>query len=576
MKKIFAIMLALAMILTLFAGCGSEAKPAASAADTSSAVAEAPAADDEAEAEEAEEEEEDEDEESAAEEASAEEEDEEEYTVSYPITEEPMTLSIYWQFHNFLTMFNVTPDVIASVPTFKALEEATGISLEFTLIGEENYGDSLQLMWASGDYRDFIVGGERHYTGGIDKAVEEEILLDIAPYLKEHAPDYNRILKDNPDFRTELTSPEGHIVSFSEYCEYVDSGTAIRMDWVRQLGMEAPETMDDVMTVARAFRDELGIRNPVMWNADLATFFGWNAFGVCGPDISDLGWQIADDGKTVVPSLTLDGYKECLTWMHDAFDEGLCTDDFMNVLNIAFDEYVYANETGMFYCNSNGLAGGGAERSGQPDFDLRAIPDPMKVAGEPNKLAKTTGGVGAEAISVSALTEYPEECCEFMNWIYTEDGILVSNYGVEGEAFEYDENGVPQYTDMILKAEGMPPFVATFLHTSLVGTPYYNTTQRKIASFTTEAEKECIDVWATGRTGESRYQGKMTISESEEYTQIASDIITASSEQALRFVTGGRSLDEYDTFLAEMETMGLSRITELKQAAYDRYLEANQ
>ena len=567
MKKIVCMFLALAMLVGMMSACGngarSTAEPSAPASEASAvdqttpAPSEAPPApvDDSAEASV-----------SAVEEPT-------EHTVTYPITEEPLTLTIFWQFHNFLSMFNVTQDVIETIPTFQKAEEATGVKLDFRLVGEENFGNSLQLLWASGDYCDLITNAEREYTSGVDSAVEDGVLLDLVPYLEEHAPDYNRILNDHPDFRTELTSAEGHLVSFSEYCEYSDSGTVIRKDWLNQVGMEVPKTMDDVAEVARAFRDQLGIRNPVMWNGDLATFFGWNAFGVAGPGLNDLGWQILDDGKTVAPSVSLDGYKECLQWMHDAFAENLCTDDFMNVMNIAFDEYVYANETGMCYTNSNLLAGGGAERSGQPDYDLRAIPDPMKEAGMENALAKTTGGVGASALSVSALTEYPVEAIEYMNWLYTDEGILVSNYGIEGDGFEYDENGKPQYTDVIMKAEGMPTFVATFLHTSLVGTPYYNTTERKIASFTTEAERECIDVWLTGRTGANIYQGKMTVTESEEYNRVCSDIATAASEQGPRFVTGDRSLDEYDAFLADLEKMGLSRLTELKQAAYDRYLE---
>ncbi len=570
MKKIVCLFLTLAMLIGIMAACGNgESSAPAAAASTAESAAETttPAQPEQPE-------------ESAPApvptEASVQEESSVEApaSVTYPITEEPLTLSIFWQFHNFLSMFNVTQDVIETIPTFQMAEEKTGVKLEFTLVGEENFGNSLQLLWASGDYCDLITNAEREYSTGVDSAVEDGVLLDLKPYLEEHAPDYNRILEEHPDFRTELTSSEGHIVSFSEYCEYSDSGAVIRKDWLDQVGMEVPKTMDDVTEVARAFRDELGIRNPVMWNADLATFFGWNAFGVAGPGLNDLGWQVLEDGKTVAPSVTLDGYQECLQWMHDSFSEGLCTDDFMNVMNIAFDEYVYANQTGMCYTNSNLLAGGGAERSGQPSYDLRAIPDPMKEAGMENPMAKTTGGVGASALSVSALTEYPVEAIEYMNWLYTEEGILVSNYGIEGDGFEYDENGKPQYTDVIMKAEGMPTFVATFLHTSLVGTPYYNTTERKIASFTTEAERECIDVWATGRTGANIYQGKMTVEESEEYNRVCSDIATAASEQGLRFVTGDRSLDEYDSFLKDLDTMGLSRLTELKQAAYDRYLES--
>ena len=571
--KWIAVLLAVVMVLGLLSGCGGAAASSAQAPESAAAEAEsaeaaavepAPEAATDAEAGSAEDAEPEESAEAPAEYA----------TVSYPITEEPLTLSIFWQFHMFLSMFGVTQDIIPTIPTFQMAEEKTGVKLDFHLVGEENYGNSLQLLWASGDYCDLITNAERDYTSGVDSAVEQDILLDLVPYLEEHGPDYLRILDQHPDFRLDLTSSEGHIVSFSEYCEYYDNGVVIRKDWLDQVGMETPKTMDEVAEVARVFRDELGIRNPVMWNSDLSAFFGWTAFGVAKPDLSDLGWQVLEDGKTVAPAVTLDGYKECLQWMHDAFEEKLCTDDFMNVLNIAYDDYIYGNEAGICYSSSNLLAGGGAARSGQPGYDLRAIPDPMKEVGMENRLEKTTGGVGASALAVSAQTEYPEECVEYMNWLYTDEGILVSNYGIEGDGFIYDENGKPQYTDVIMNPGDMPVFVATFLHTSLVGTPYYNTTERKIASFTTEAERECIDVWLTGRTGENLYHGKLTMDESEEYNRTVSDIATAASEQSLRFVTGDRSLDEYDAFIEDLRAMGLDRLTEIKQAAYDRYLGA--
>ncbi len=563
MKKTLCMILVLAMLLGMFAACGSGESAPASAASAPEASEAAPeAAAPEAAAPETEPAPED----SAVEAAPA------AATVSYPISEDGMTLSIFWMFHNFLSMFNVTQDIIGTIPTFAAAEEATGVSLEFRLVGEEIFGEQIKLMWASGDYYDLLCNGEQNYSSGVDAAVEEGALLDLVPYLEEHGPDYLAIMEKHPDFKTALTSAEGHIVSFSEYCEYVDGGVAIRADWLEQVGMDAPATMDEVTEVARAFKEQLGVRNAILWNADLNSCMAWNGFGVAAPAMNDIGWQIAEDGKTVVSSITLEGSKKALQWMNNAFTEGLCTDDFMNVMNIAFDEYVYANECGMCSTNVNLLADGGKERSGQDTFDFRAIPDPVEEEGMENPLGKISGGTGASAIAVSGLTEYPEECVEYMNWLYTEEGILVSNYGFEGEGFEYDENGKPQYTDLILKAEDMPAFVATFLHTSLVGTPYYNTTERKIASFTSEAEKEAFDIWITGHTGELIYQGKLTVEESEEYNSLASDIATAVSEQCLRFVTGERSLDEYDDFIDDLNSMGMERLTELKQAAYDRYL----
>ncbi len=471
-RKWISLLLAAAMLLSLLTGCGGRAdssaqtagsSPAEEASTSEAALTEAAQTETAPEIESA----------SDTEPAEAEAKPAEYATVSYPITEEPLTLSIFWQFHMFLSMFGVTQDIIPTIPTFQMAEEATGVKLDFYLVGEENFGNSLQLLWASGDYCDLITNAEREYTAGVDSAVEQDILLDLVPYLGEHAPDYLRILDQHPDFRLDLTSSEGHIVSFSDYCEYYDNGVVIRKDWLDQVGMEVPKTMDEVTDVIRAFRDQLGIRNPVMWNSDLSTFFGWTAFGVSRPEMNGLGWQVLEDGKTVAPSVTLEGYRECLQWMHDAFEEKLCTDD----------------------------------------------------------------------------------------------GILASNYGIEGDGFVYDETGKPQYTDVIMNPGDMPVFVATFLHTSLVGTPYYNTTERKIASFTTEAERECIDVWLTGRTGADIYHGKLTMDESEAYNRTVSDIATAAAEQSLRFVTGDRSLDEYDSFLKDLDTMGLSRLTELKQAA---------
>lgn len=569
MKRSFALLLACVLALSLFAGCGSTSAESTASSVASEAVSEtveAPAAEPVQESET----------------ATAPESLVEEpvavgctNTVEYPISEDGLTLSIYWQFHNFLSNFNVTQDVIGTVPTFAAAEAATGVSLDFHLEGEEVYGEKIRLMWASGDYCDFFCMAEMNYTAGVDSAVEEEILLDLVPYLEEYAPDYLRIMEKHPEFRADLTSAGGSIVSFTEYCEYVDSGVVLRADWLEQVGMEYPETMDEVTQVARAFKEQLGIRNGLMWNSDLGTSFAWNGFGVSSPGSSDLGYQIAEDGLTVQSSIALDGSKKALQWMHDAFVEGLCTDDFLNVQDLNYDNYVYANECGICYGNANILAAGGAERSGQDSYDLRAIPDPLEEAGMDNTLGKISGGTGASGISVSAMTQYPKEAIAYMNWLYTEEGILVSNYGIEGEGFEYDENGKPQYTDVVLNnPDGIPAFVATFLYTSLVGTPYYNTTERKIASFSTEAEKECLNVWITNHTGTAIYQGKMNLEESEEYNALVSDISTHVNEQILRFVMGDRDLSEYDMFLEELETMGMSRLVELKQAAYNRYLNA--
>ena len=40
-------------------------------------------------------------------------------------------------------------------------------------------------------------------------------------------------------------------------------------------------------------------------------------------------------------------------------------------------------------------------------------------------------------------------CLQMLNYAYTEEGMLYWNYGDEGVSWEYDEDGVPQFTSLV-------------------------------------------------------------------------------------------------------------------------------
>ena len=63
----------------------------------------------------------------------------------------------------------------------------------------------------------------------------------------------------------------------------------------------------------------------------------------------------------------------------------------------------------------------------------------------------------------------------------------------------------------------------------------------------------------------------LTVEENSEYANIFADISTYISENSLSFITGAKSLDEFDSFVETLKGMGLERCAELKQAALDRY-----
>ncbi|MBP3655074.1 MAG: extracellular solute-binding protein [Clostridia bacterium] len=64
----------------------------------------------------------------------------------------------------------------------------------------------------------------------------------------------------------------------------------------------------------------------------------------------------------------------------------------------------------------------------------------------PQQLTVSTAG-GNRMWSLGADCEYPERALELIEWLCTEEGVIVQTYGPKGLCWDYDENGVPFMTE---------------------------------------------------------------------------------------------------------------------------------
>ena len=65
-----------------------------------------------------------------------------------------------------------------------------------------------------------------------------------------------------------------------------------------------------------------------------------------------------------------------------------------------------------------------------------------------------------------------------------------------------------------------------------------------------------------------------TEQESEVINTYMVDIQTYVDENANAFITGTKSLDEFDSYISGLEALNLSEVLAVKQAQYQRYLSA--
>lgn len=575
MKKLTVWMLILAMMLTLLAGCGAEsgsaAVPAESvAAEPAESEVEAPPEAPAPAVEEAEEA-------SAVEASVVEEAPVEELEIpdelvslenphSLPLVEEKETFTFFWTYPPFLA--EQIEDLMDGYAK-QELEDRTNVAIEFHAASAPVAGEQFQLMVAADSYTDIIQDVTTYYTAGMDRAVEDEVVLDLTELLETEMPVYYKMITDHDEIRKQLTSSDGYIGAISRlYAEpsVPKGGEVIRQDWLDALGMEAPVTVEDYYNVLTAFKTEMGATEPYyLMNTGVSyTNSVIGAFGV----IIDF---YQEDGVVKFGGVE-DGLLDYLTEMNKWYQEGLISPDFINNTTGYPDNGDVTGGTVGIFAQENSYMQDIYSFTDDTSIVLSAIPNAIMAEGETNNFIAFGDWIGGVSWSISADCEKPELLCNFIDYLFTDEGSKLANYGVEGLSWDYDENGEPLINEAITNNPDYNSATAQLKYT-LMWAPFVEDYDRFDVGYT-QAVIDAADIWRENSSNDSIMFTGVSISTEyvDEYNGIYGDIDTYVSENVNRFITGDRSLEEFDTFVAELEEMNIGRCIEIWQEMVDMYL----
>lgn len=573
MKKILriqAIFLALSLITAIFTGCAKSDEPGASTSpqateaqtpvETSETEAPSkaqPPAETEVPAE------------------SQEPEPEPQEAAFFPLDEtEPIT---YWAiFPPFFAGYLSSP---ADGQYHQELEARTNVHVEFTVSMVTTATADFNLMAVADDFPDVLQHGEQLYVGGGDAAISDEQFVRLNDYIPEFAPDYAAALYEFDAWK-DVTTDDGNIISFypiTTRVEGPDKGLAIRNDWLKKLSLDLPNTYDQLHDTLTAFKTELGVEYPMpMLNTGFFSSYslavGFDAIGHSGTSMGALPfYQI--DGKVIYSPVT-EGYKEYITLLNSWYEEGLISQDYLISVDSTDtpNELIYNEEVGVVHIQDTNMSITAAN-SGVEGMEFVSVPPTVKTTGQKVHFSslQIIGGSGSVTISTNAEKAGKAELiCRWLNYNYTDEGALLFNYGVEGVSFDYID-GEPQLTDLVLNnPEGIPVNIAMALYIQQVGPAVVDSSRSYAAA--SEAEIEARSIWASNSDDAYVLQGTMTADENSEFSIIFADIYAYVSENTMKFILGMRSLNEWDSYVTDIEAMDLAACIAYKQMAYDRYL----
>ncbi len=575
-NRVFAILLVLVMLLSLTA-CGGTSSATASeepstAAESSETVetaeeepsastaqepSETPAAESETSAEAAAEPEESEVPEGPA-------------PLVLPLADGDVTLTYWYSYPPFIP--NYLPS-LEEKPVFEELTRVTGVNLDIIGVSQAALTEQFNLMIASSSYPDIIYGFGGSYIGSLDQAIDDEIILDLSELVDEYAPNYYALIHSDAEIELAVHTDEGRLPSFCGVNDdnmSINGGLVLRQDWLDELGLETPETYDDLYNVLVAFRDELNVPSP----------YWCNPSGIVSEIMA--GYGITNTFYVVDGEVHFGFYEEAfgdfLTMMNQWYAEGLIYQDFYSQSSDQqFPENSLVNngEVGVWYNSLNETLSYDTTTSGDEDFYIMATYMPVLNAGETSHFSSVFSKVdttGGHFISTSC--EDPVLAVQWCDYWYSEEGGLLANYGVQGLSWDYDENGDPAFNDVVLNnPEGLTFDIAISIYAQFNGGGYYIDNTKTDANYS-DQQLQIREIWSTRNDNAYVYPSYAALNteESEEISKLMSDMETYYDEQILKFIIGAKPMSEFNDYLETLQQMGIEECIAAYQSAYERYL----
>ncbi|MDI6619305.1 MAG: extracellular solute-binding protein [Clostridiales bacterium] len=475
-----------------------------------------------------------------------------------------------------------TTDVTPDMDFYKELTKRTNIAFKFELLPLEETAQKFNLVMASGNLPDIISWGVKN---DIVKYGKEGALIPLEDLIKKYGPNITSVLNNPPIDKVpyqqniwgDITANDGHIYSipFLNPSDAIGPVFGIRTDWLNKLELKIPDTTDDLYNVLKKFKEAdpngNGKADEIPYVADTAHWDGIlplvNSFG------GHMGLYLDKNEDTIKYGPINDSYKKGLEYINKLFSEGLIDKEYANVTRDQWLQKITNNQTGLIFVwpgSGLGSANKAIEKIGDARYD--AIIPFKGPNGDRYKDTSLSGSLAGLRSSISSTTKYKVEIIKLIDYMFSKDGELLVNYGIEGKHYTMVD-GKPQYTDYILKnPDSKDPELAKVssgLKTTVL--PWWDTwdaemgTMKQTAPWTVKA----WEIYREPGIIEAPLP-QVTIDDASINRKLA-DIETYKQQEINKFITGQQPLSNFSNYVSQVKKMGIDEVLKAYNDAYKVY-----
>lgn len=463
---------------------------------------------------------------------------------------------------------------LGDTPWAQYVMEKTGIEIEFIhpTVGSEE--EEFSILIASGEYPDIIENMWTSYPGGPQAAINDGVIIDLDDVMANNAPNFSKLMADHPDIDKRVKTINGSYYCFpflrgleSPNITQFSAGMILRKDVLDELGLEMPETIDEWETTLRAFK-KVGFEAPFVtrneWMKDV-----WS------PGFDNWGDFYVEDG-TVKNGLIEASRKDFISKMHDWYDR-----DWLVADKASNQTYFTTGKSAAVYAPFGQGLGQYTQVMNEenPEItqeDIRCTVPVTSVKGQNAKFSKMNDIYDKSGVSaaISTQCENIEAAAWLLDWMFSEEGNLCCNFGIEGVTYEM-KDGKPVYTDVIMRnPDGLSVANALAAYTRASTSGVCVQDEDYIEQYyEQDNQKEALELSMKTDMGEHFFPPTSVAEEdSEQYADIMNNVKTLADEMEAQFIAGTVPMDEWDAYQEQLKKFGIEDAIAMMQTAYDNYM----
>lgn len=467
---------------------------------------------------------------------------------------------------------------------YKKMKEETNVDIEFQFLGTDPT-TKLTLLINSGQYGDAILGGPVLNYISASRYIASGLFKDLTPYVNETVtPNIYGILQENPAAIGMISGADGKIYTLpyktAEGDVGVESPLWINKAWLDKLGLAVPKTIDEFTNALRAFRDKdpngNGVQDEIPYLVSTAREYYsleaiYGSFGISCKDGALDGFLQVIDGKVRFCPVT-EAWKDAVAYQAMLYDESLMWNEC----------FTASSSTGLSKLTSNTCLVGCFTSNTLPisiNRDQYICMDPPKHEKyEVRWYCNPSTVASKDRFYVTDKCKYTEILLKWVDKLYSFESAFEAVYGAEEDGRWYtDENGVRVIddtlsSDAITKIDTEHPTMEDLIEkfpTPLSIDDYVSKIKdSNMATLITT--DEVYSKWVTKEIWPRPY---LTSEDAQTVYKLTTDIFYQVSTYRANWVTGKTKIEaEWDSYVNKLEGLGVNKLTDAMQRAYDAYL----